>query len=238
MKIDAYRKYIWLAVNIISVAFLGLLLQIGGAYIVNAAVNCIEDAASSGQAGALAESARQYGSFMESIRSIEPRQFVHVIFVAPLVEEIVFRLIFLRAGKMVMPFWAANLVQAVLFGIYHTVAIQRIYGAVMGLIIGCVFHYCPLIYRLAYDKEDPGGRSEAASEKKRPGMLDLPDCLIGVMITFWLHVCINASGLLIAPRLSADIPYAAQFIIGTAFMLAAAAVCIFLRRQAGGRSRS
>ena len=35
-----------------------------------------------------------------------------------------------------MPFWAANLVQALLFGFYHRFMVQRVYGFVMGLIIG------------------------------------------------------------------------------------------------------
>ena len=222
MRNNGYGKYIWLAANILSVAVLGLILQIGGAYIVNAAIGCIE--ASSGAPSALSESAGQYSAYMDSIRSIEPRQFVHVIFVAPLVEEIVFRLIFLRAAKKFMPFWAANCIQAALFGIYHTVAVQRVYGAVMGLIIGCVFYYCPRIYRKSY-------ASPAPSDKKMPGILDLPDSLIGVAISFLLHVCVNASGLFIAPRLSAELPFDVQFAAGGALMLAAAGVCYVLKRQ-------
>ncbi|MBO4904227.1 MAG: hypothetical protein J5367_03300, partial [Lachnospiraceae bacterium] len=74
-KSENKKKLMWTVINIASLILLGLTLQIGGAYIVNAAVNCIEDAAASGSASALAESAKQYGSFMETIRSIEPRQF-------------------------------------------------------------------------------------------------------------------------------------------------------------------
>ncbi len=198
--------------NILSLIVLGLVLQIGGAYLVNAAVDLLggsaADAASAG-----AKAAVEYSAYMESIRAIEPRKFAHILFVAPLIEEIVFRFLFLRAGKMVMPFWAANLVQAVLFGIYHTVMIQRVYGFIMGLMIGCVCHYCPIIYR------------------KATGKNDFPDTLLGVAITFVLHVVINATGLFVAPLLPADIVIPLQIFIGLIMMALAAAACYMLMRQ-------
>lgn len=211
------------ALNIVSIILLGLVLQIGGAYLVNAAVNIMGkvDAASS-----VASAALQYNDFMEYIRTIEPKQFANVIFVAPLIEEIVFRLIFLRAGKMVLPFWAANLIQAALFGLYHTVTIQRVYGFVIGLVIGCVFYYCPIIYRTW------NLRNGALSKKS--GISTVPDSLIGVATTFLLHVVINAAGIFIAPLLPADLPYSLQIIIGSVFMLiafAAAYALYFISRK-------
>lgn len=195
------------ALNIVSILLLGLVLQIGGAYLVNAAVNILGD---TDAASSVASAALQYSDFMEYIRTIKPNQFANVIFVAPLVEEIVFRLIFLRAGKMVLPFWAANLIQAALFGLYHTVTIQRVYGFVIGLVIGCVFYYCPIIYR-----------------KKNPDSV-IPNSLIGVAITFLLHVVINTAGLFVAPLLPADISYSRQIVIGSIFMLIAFSVAYYL----------
>ncbi len=192
----------WNVINIASLVILGLSLQIGGAYIVNAAVNCMENGA-----GAVGEAAGQYIDYMDAIRSLEPRQIMHVIFVAPLVEEIIFRLIFLRAGKMILPFWAANLIQAALFGIYHSTTVQKVYGFVMGLIIGCVFYYCPIIYR---------------NLRSTPGLLDLPNSLFGVAITFFLHMIINSTGLYVAPLLPADIAIPAQFGLGIVLMLISA----------------
>ena len=200
----------WMIVNIASLILLGVVLQIGGAYIVNAAVECL-----AGSSSGAADAAQEYRDYMQYIRSIEPRQFANVMFVAPLVEEIVFRLIFLRAGKMIMPFWAANLVQSVLFAIYHKAAIQKVYVFVMGLVIGCVFYYCPIIYRRAY-----GGEGNAGDTGRRglASLVDLPNSLFGVGATFILHCVINTAGLFVAPLLPADIPLGAQFAIGGILM--------------------
>lgn len=207
--------------NIAAIILLGLVLQIGGAYLVNAAVGIMGEY---DEASAVASAALQYGDFMSYIRTIEPKQFANVIFVAPLIEEIVFRLIFLRAGNMVLPFWGANLIQAALFGLYHTITIQRIYGFVIGLVIGCVFHYCPLIYR----KYHPDGEEDKALLSAVPGSI------IGVGTTFLLHVVINSAGLFVAPLLPADIPYFLQIFTGSALMLMAFAVALWLRRIADG----
>ena len=193
-----------LVLNIISLLFLGIVMQIGGAYLVNAAVKILD-----GTGGAAASAAEQYSDYMEYIRSMDPRQIGHVIFVAPLVEELVFRLIFLRAGKMVLPFWAANIIQAVLFGIYHGVAIQRVYGVIMGLIIGCVFYYCPIIFRSHTSKEN--------------GLADLPNSLMGFAATFVLHMTINVAGLYIAPLFPADVPVPVQLTAGILLMATAVA---------------
>ena len=205
-------------INIAALMILGLLLQTGGAYLVNALVHLLEDGGAAAVSGSAAnEAANQYSNYMETIRSLGPRQIVHAVFVAPLIEEIVFRLIFLRAGKMVMPFWAANLVQAALFGIYHTVTIQKLYGFVMGLIIGCVFCYCPIIYKRS---------SESAG-----GLMDMPDSLLGVMITFLLHMIINATGLFVMPFLPGDIAASIQIAVGLVCMFIAALAVIVLYHQ-------
>ena len=192
--------------NVLALIVLGLIMQTGGAYLVNAAVDLFDGY----------EAVTKYAEYMNSIVNLEPRQYIHVLFVAPILEELVFRLIFLRAGRMVMPFWVANFIQALLFGIYHTYLIQKVYGFVMGLIIGCVFGYCPVIYR----------KSEASA------LIDLPDCLLGVGITIILHMVINASGLFITPLLPAQIPLSFQMIIGIVLMGIAAAVCVLLKKKA------
>lgn len=190
--------------NILALAAMGLAIQIGGAYLVNAAVICFPDSAP----------VMEYAKYMGTVRSFESREIMYAIFVAPLIEEIVFRLLFLRAGNMVLPFWAANLIQAALFGIYHTLTLQRIYAFVMGLMIGCVFHYCPLIYKNTHT-DDAG----------------VPNSLIGVALTFILHVVINFSGLYVAPLFSPYIDVSVQFLVGSACMLAAFFACIRLLVQ-------
>ena len=217
------KRVLLTTLNVFALLVLGLILQTGGAYLVNAAVKLL------GETGGSA-AASQYSDYMEAIRSIEPRQAVHVVFVGPLVEELVFRLIFLRAGKKVMPFWAANLVQAALFGLYHTVTIQRIYGFLMGLVIGCVFYYCPLIYKNAHEPENI--KDEEMSSK----LYNLPNSLLGILITFPLHMVINTSGLYLMPLFPADITIPAQLFIGSVCALIVAFVSYVLFRQSRRRS--
>ena len=60
-----------------------------------------------------------------------------VVILPPLVEETVFRgLIFHYLKKGGAGFWAANLIQAVLFGIYHGNLVQGIYAFCIGLLLG------------------------------------------------------------------------------------------------------
>lgn len=216
-------------VNIVSLIGLGIVLQIGGAYIVNAAVNILGSGTS-----AAAQAANEYSNYMSYIQSFEPRQIVHAVFVAPIVEELVFRLIFLRAGKLVMPFWLANIAQALLFAIYHNVTIQRVYVFVMGLIIGCVFYYCPIIYRKKYSGIED---SDSSENNKKTGafsqLLDLPNSIFGVALTIILHMVINVAGLFLAPLMPADIANSLQLTIGSMLMLiaTAAVVSLYLKQK-------
>lgn len=210
------------ALNIFALIILGLLLQTGGAYLVNSAVQLMEG----GTVGSSAASAAgQYSDYMSTIRAMEPMQIAHAVIVSPILEEIVFRLIFLRAGKMVMPFWLANIVQALLFGYYHTVTFQKVYGFVMGLIIGCVFYYCPLIYKKAHASEDDD-KDDMLSK-----LVDIPNSLLGIMITIPLHMIINSSGIYVIPLFPANIAIALQLAIGTVCMLTAAGLVYVLFRQ-------
>lgn len=197
------KKRMMTAGNIAALILLGIVMQIGGAYLVNAAVIIMENTPAAGQ----------YSSYMEVIRSLDTRHIMQAVIVMPIIEELVFRLIFLRAGRMLLPIWAANIVQAILFGVYHTVTIQRIYGFVLGLMIGCVFCYCPIIYK---------------SRGENPQLLNLPDSLFGYALTVVLHVTINAAGIFLAPLLPADLPTAMQVLIGTIFMMLAAGSCLKL----------
>ena len=245
MKTQIIKKqWLMFILNVCSLILLGIVLQIGGAYIVNAAVECLASSGDGSTVSSAAEAAYQYMDYMEYIRSIEPRRFAHIIFVSPLVEEIVFRLIFLRAGKMVLPFWAANIVQSLMFALYHNVTIQRVYVFVMGLIIGAVFYYCPIIYRRSYagDEKSPdrtvSGHTDNSS-KGLAGLLDLPNCLMGVAASFILHMVINSAALFLIPFFPADISLALKFAIGGVMMAIAGAAVYYLYKQqaAGGGER-
>lgn len=57
---------------------------------------------------------------------------------APIAEEIIFRELMTRKLCRLFPFWFANLIQALAFGIYHLNIVQGIYAFFLGLILGYV----------------------------------------------------------------------------------------------------
>ena len=68
-----------------------------------------------------------------------------VIF-APFCEELVFRGVTMHQAKKCLPFWVANLLQALLFGIFHMNMIQGIYAFCLGLVLGYVCNRGGSIY--------------------------------------------------------------------------------------------
>ncbi|MDD2371557.1 MAG: type II CAAX endopeptidase family protein [Firmicutes bacterium] len=59
---------------------------------------------------------------------------------APIFEEIIFRGIILNDFKKVFPVWAAILVQAILFGVFHGNLIQGVYATILGIILGFIYY--------------------------------------------------------------------------------------------------
>lgn len=66
---------------------------------------------------------------------------IYAIFGAPIHEELVFRGVTLHYAKKAMPFWLANLLQALLFGVMHLNIIQGTYAFVAGLLLGYVYQH-------------------------------------------------------------------------------------------------
>lgn len=64
--------------------------------------------------------------------------FIYAVILGPVCEELVFRGVTMRLVRRALPFWAANLMQAVLFGIFHMNWIQGIYAFVLGLVLGWI----------------------------------------------------------------------------------------------------
>lgn len=64
------------------------------------------------------------------------------VILAPIAEESIFRGLTLGKAKTYMPLWVANVVQAVLFGIYHGQLVQGVYAFIMGMAFGYVAIKC------------------------------------------------------------------------------------------------
>lgn len=60
------------------------------------------------------------------------------VILAPIGEELIFRGVTMRSARRALPFWLANVMQALLFGIFHMNMIQGCYAFALGLILGYV----------------------------------------------------------------------------------------------------
>lgn len=64
--------------------------------------------------------------------------FLYSVLLGPICEELIFRGVTFRLARKALPFWFANLLQAVLFGLYHMNWIQGIYAFAFGILLGYV----------------------------------------------------------------------------------------------------
>ena len=72
--------------------------------------------------------------------------FFQVILVAPIVEELIFRGLILHKTSKVIPFLGANILQALLFAIYHWNIVQGIYALLIGFVLGVIYHKFKTIF--------------------------------------------------------------------------------------------
>jgi len=91
-----------------------------------------------------------FSDYAEVLESLTDANIIVALFfmviVAPVSEELIFRGVILHRGGSCYPFWPANILQAVLFGVYHANLVQGIYAALIGLILGAVCHKFGSIY--------------------------------------------------------------------------------------------
>ncbi len=84
----------------------------------------------------------QYSELMEQlIGGNVVLSIVVTVILAPLAEEFLFRGVTMKKAQEFMPFMAANVLQAVLFGIYHMNWIQGVYAFVLGMLLGFTAEY-------------------------------------------------------------------------------------------------
>lgn len=80
-----------------------------------------------------------YGQVMEQLgRGNSILSLVYISIIAPLSEEVIFRGVTFKKAQKVMPFTGANILQAILFGVYHGNVVQGIYAFFLGLFLGFV----------------------------------------------------------------------------------------------------
>lgn len=57
---------------------------------------------------------------------------------APIAEELIFRELMTKRLRQLFPFWLANIIQALVFGVYHMNIVQGVYAFILGLLFGYV----------------------------------------------------------------------------------------------------
>ena len=165
---DASFKQVWSKTLFLSLALLGIALQVLVSMCLNAIYPLLPQT--------LIE---QYDALMETLLggNIVLSLFVTVI-LAPLAEEFLFRGVTLRKATKIMPFFLANILQASLFGIYHGNLIQGIYAFALGLILGYVAEYFHSIWASILLHAFVNGSAELLSHL--PALLT--ETLIGIVV--------------------------------------------------------
>ncbi|MCQ2533513.1 MAG: CPBP family intramembrane metalloprotease [Clostridia bacterium] len=146
IKKTAINRYKFLVIIIISLGLLGIITF----YLSTA--NIIADKFSG---GAVEQALNDYDTAMDRYayvdQEIVPKwdvilQYFLLVFCVPVVEELMFRGFVFGQYKRRMPFWAAALASAFLFGIIHGISIQIGYAMIAGVILSLVYYYCDSIY--------------------------------------------------------------------------------------------
>ena len=63
---------------------------------------------------------------------------LYAVILGPIEEELTFRGVIFSSAKKALPFWAANIFQAALFGLFHMNLIQGFYAFFIGLFLGFI----------------------------------------------------------------------------------------------------
>jgi membrane protease YdiL (CAAX protease family) len=85
-----------------------------------------------------------FADYSETLESLSSGNTVVVLFlmivIAPVTEELIFRGVTLHKANRQIAFWGANILQAVLFGIYHWNIVQGVYATLLGILLGAVYY--------------------------------------------------------------------------------------------------
>lgn len=83
---------------------------------------------------------QMYKELLDAMITYDLRTTVYIGLAAPVVEELFFRILIIYAGTKLLPFWIVNIIQSIIFGIYHGNIVQGIYAFILGMLLGFVLY--------------------------------------------------------------------------------------------------
>lgn len=102
-----------------------------------------------------------YHTYEELLKSVgfgnvTPLLALYSVLIAPISEELIFRGVTMKYATKVLPFLAANILQAFLFGLFHANVIQGTYAFVVGLFCGYVCYkggslYLSILFHMLFN---------------------------------------------------------------------------------------
>lgn len=82
---------------------------------------------------------QNYNQLMETVSQGDMfLNILYVVTIGPISEELIFRGALFDRFYLVFSFWTANILQAVLFGVYHMNVIQGVYAFLLGILLGMI----------------------------------------------------------------------------------------------------
>lgn len=126
-------------INIISVIVFGFIMEIVASGVLQLVLQLFP------------ETSRKYSELISQMVDMTPQTILIIVVVSPIIEELIFRGAVLSIANKITPFYIANIIQALLFGVYHGNIVQGVYAFLLGLLIGYLKRkYGKLIYTILF----------------------------------------------------------------------------------------
>jgi len=109
---------------VIIMAALGVMIEISASFLLSLILDMIPGAS------------ENYIQSINGLLDMTPQMIFSVCLLAPILEELIFRGLVYGVASRFMPIIFANIIQALLFGIYHRNLVQGIYAFILGMFIG------------------------------------------------------------------------------------------------------
>lgn len=123
-----------------------------------------------------------YGQTMDILGNDMWLTLLYVLLIGPVAEEFIFRGAIFDRFYLAFPFWVANILQALLFGLYHMNIIQGIYTFCLGILLGMIHQVTGTIW------------ANILCHALFNGMSHLMQCIVALEIPFFVMPLLLTAG--------------------------------------------